>query len=137
MPRRGRPRSDAAARLTSQLSRRERQIVDVIYRLGSASVAEIVSGMPDPPTATAVRTLLRILEQKGHVRHRRDGLRHVYSPVVPASQANRGVLRHVVETFFEGSRARAMATLLELPMPLSDEELDRLEALIERARRRR
>lgn len=111
--------------------------MDVIYRLGSATVSEIADRLPDPPTKTAVRTMLRILERKGHLRHRMDGLRHVYSPVVPAEQANRSVLRQVVETFFQGSRARAMATLLELRTPLSDEELDRLRALIDRARRRR
>ena len=111
--------------------------MDVIYRLGSATVAEIAARLPNPPTATAVRTMLRILEQKGHLRHDLDGLRHVYSPVVPAEQANRSVLRDVVETFFQGSHTRAMATLLELRAPLSDEELDRLRALIDRARSRR
>jgi len=125
------------SRQASDFSRRERQIMDVIYRLGSATVAEIAARLPNPPTATAVRTMLRILEQKGHLRHDLDGLRHVYSPVVPAEQANRSVLRDVVETFFQGSHARAMATLLELRAPLSDEELDRLRALIDRARSRR
>jgi len=125
------------SRQASDFSRRERQIMDVIYRLGSATVAEIAARLPNPPTATAVRTMLRILEQKGHLRHDMDGLRHVYSPVVPAEQANRSVLRDVVETFFQGSHARAMATLLELRAPLSDEELDRLRALIDRARSRR
>jgi predicted transcriptional regulator len=131
-----RPAADPS-RLASLLSRRERQIMDVVYRLGRATVAEIAERLPDPPTATAVRTMLRILEQKGHLRHDRDGLRHVYRPVVPVEQATRSVLRHVVETFFRGSRSAAMATLLELPAPLSDEELDRLSALIERARKRR
>ena len=123
--------------LASHLSRRERQIMDAIYHQGSATVAEIASRLPDPPTATAVRTLLRILERKGHVRHEMDGLRHVYLPVVPLEQANRSILRHVVETFFHGSRSQAMATLLDLSTPLSDEELNRLGALIERARKRR
>lgn len=132
-----RRRPDSASRLAQDLSRRERQIMDVIYQLGSAPAAEIVQRLPDPPSATAVRTMLRILEKKGFLRHAQDGLRHVYSPVVPAKQANRGMLRHVVETFFNGSRSKAMATLLELPMPLSDEELDRLGALIDRARNRR
>lgn len=112
--------------------------MDVVYQLGGkATVAEIVQRLPDPPTATAVRTLLRILEQKGWLRHELDGLRHVYSPVVPARQANRSILRHVVETFFNGSRAQAMATLLELPTPLSEEELERMRTMIERARSRR
>jgi len=81
--------------------------------------------------------MLRILEQKGHLRHTVDGLRNVYAPVVPAEKANRGMLRHVVETFFQGSHAKAMATLLEAPSALSDDELDRLSAMIERARKRR
>ncbi len=117
-------------------SRRERQIMDAIYRLGRATVAEVAARLPDPPTHTAVRTMLRILERKGHVRHTVDGLRNVYAPIVPAEKANRGVLRQVVETFFEGSRAQAMAALLELQTPLSDDEMDRLRAMIERARRR-
>jgi predicted transcriptional regulator len=137
MPSASRRRADDGSRLATHLSRRERQIMDAVYHLGQATVAEITSRLPDPPTSTAVRTLLRILEQKGHLRHEQDGLRHVYSPVVPARQANRSVLRHVVETFFRGSRSQAMETLLELPMPLSDEELDRLEELIERARKKR
>jgi len=134
-PRRRQP--DASPRQSNGFSRRERQIMDVIYRLGSATVAEIAARLPDPPTATAVRTMLRILEKKGHVRHTLDGLRLVYSPAVPAEQANRGVLSQVVETFFQGSHARAMAALLELRTPLSDEELDRMRALIDRARGRR
>ena len=111
--------------------------MDILYRLGSATVAEIATRLPDPPTATAVRTMLRILESRGHVRHGTSGLRNVYEPVVPAEQANRSVLRHVVETFFQGSHAKAMATLLESPSKLSNEELDRMRALIDRARRRR
>lgn len=111
--------------------------MDAVYRLGSATVSEIAERLPEPPTNTAVRTMLRILEKKGHLRHRVDGLRNVYSPVVPAEKANRGALRDVVDTFFQGSSARAMATLLELKRPLSDEDLDRLQALIDGARGRR
>jgi BlaI family transcriptional regulator, penicillinase repressor len=136
MPPSRRPR-DASARPAHHFSRRERQIMDVVYRLETATVAEITARLPDPPTTTAVRTMLRILEEKGHLRHRMDGLRNVYAPVVPAEQANRSVLRHVVETFFQGSHAKAMATLLEAPATLSEDELDRLRALIDRARRRR
>jgi predicted transcriptional regulator len=131
--RRSRPSSRSAA----GFSRRERQIMDAIYVLGNATVAQIRDRLPDPPTSTAVRTLLRILEQKGHVRHTMDGLRLVYSPVVPVKQAHRNVLRHVVETFFQGSRSQAMAALLDLPTPLSDEDLVRMRALIDDARRRR
>jgi predicted transcriptional regulator len=137
MARRNVPRSDAASRLTSQLSRRERQIMDAIYRLGNGSASEIARHLPDPPTDTAVRTLLRILERKGYLRHTREGLRHVYSPVVPQQQANRTVLQHVLQNFFQGSRSQAMAALLDLPLPLADEELDRLSQMIERARKRR
>lgn len=137
MARRNVPRSDAASRLTSQLSRRERQIMDAIYRLGNGSASEIARHLPDPPTDTAVRTLLRILERKGYLRHTREGLRHVYSPVVPQQQANRTVLQHVLQNFFQGSRSQAMAALLDLPLPLADEELDRLGQMIERARKRR
>src|ERR1700752_5310033 len=123
--------ADDPSRLATQLSRRERQIMDFVYHLGRATVAEIAERLHDPPTATAVRTLLRILEQKGYLRHETAGLKHVYLPGVPAKQATRSVLKHVVETLFRGSRTDAMATLLELPPPLSDEELDRLSALIE------
>src|SRR5262245_38299625 len=111
--------------------------MDTIYRLGKATVAEIAKSLPKPPTETAVRTMLRILEQKGYLEHAQEGLRHVYSPVIPAHQANQTVLRHVVENFFGGSRSKAMATLLDLPGPLTDEELARLRELIDRARERR
>src|SRR5262245_24431657 len=129
--------ADDPSRLATHLSRRERQIMDVVYHLGRATVAEVAERLPEPPTATAVRTLLRILERKGYLVHDQDGLRHVYRPVVSAKQATRSVLQHVVETLFRGSRSAAMATLLELSTPLSDEELDRLRGLIERARSRR
>ena len=110
--------------------------MDIVYRMGRATVAEITARLPKPPTDTAVRTMVRILEQKGLLGHAQDGPRHVYSPTIPADQANRTALRHVVETFFGGSRSQAMATLLDLPMPLSEEELERLRALIERAKPR-
>ena len=129
--------TDPASRLTSHLSRRERQIMDAIYRVGGGSASEIARELPDPPSDTAVRTFLRILEQKGYLRHVQDGLRNVYSPVIPAHEANRTVLQHVVKTFFNGSRVQVMATLLDPSISLSDQELDRLSALIERARKRR
>ena len=111
--------------------------MDAIYRLGSGSASEIARELPDPPTDTAVRTFLRILEQKGYLKHAQDGLRNVYSPVVPRKQANRTVLQHMVNTFFNGSRFQVMATLLDPSVSLTDDELDRLGALIERARKRR
>ena len=120
-----------------ELSRRERQIVDVIYRLGRATAAEVTANLPDPPTSTAVRTMLRILEDTGHIRHEQEGVRFVYMPRLPREQARKSVLSHVVHTFFNGSPQQAMATLLDMsPADLSDEELDRLAQLIERARTR-
>lgn len=119
------------------LSRRERQIMDVVYRLGRATAADITREMPNPPSHTAVRTTLRILEGKGQLRHERDGARYVYHPVRPRARASRSMLRHVVRTFFEGSTARAMATLLDLaPGDLSSAELDRVAAMIDEARQR-
>ena len=121
----------------ANLSRRERQIMDVIYRLGRATAAEVTANLPDPPTSTAVRTMLRILEEKGQLKHEQDGVRYVYSPKVPREQARKSVLSHVVRTFFNGSPEQAMATLLDLsPRELSDADLERMAKLIEQARRR-
>src|SRR3954447_16757773 len=94
---------------STHLSRRERQIMDVVYRHGHATAAEIHHELPDPPVAAAVRTLLRILEEKGHLRHEKDGPRHVYYPTTPRSVAQRSAIRHLVGTFFDGSRAAAVA----------------------------
>ena len=119
------------------LSRRERQIMDVIYRRGSATVAEITAELPDPPTSTAVRTMLRILEDKGHIAHTRDGVRYVYKAVVDREKARESVITHVVRTFFNGSAEQAMATLIDKSGPeLTDVELTRLAAMIEKARKR-
>lgn len=121
----------------ADLSRRERQIMDVSYRLGRATAADIARDLPDPPSYTAVRTMLRILEEKGQVRHEREGMRYVYRPAIPRKQASRSALQHVIRTFFEGSAAGAMTTLIELSSATaSNDELDRLAALIEQARRR-
>jgi predicted transcriptional regulator len=118
------------------LSRRERQIVDVLYSRGRATAAEIQSALPDPPGYSAIRALLRILEQKGHIRHEQDGPRYVFLPRVPRQRARAAALRHLLETFFEGSAASAAMTLLDRSSHnLSDQELDRLEALIARARK--
>lgn len=119
------------------LSRRERQIMDVIYRRGSATAAEITEGLPDPPTSTAVRTMLRILEDKGHLKHDQDGLRYVYRAVIDREQAREAVITHVVRTFFGGSAKQAMATLLDRSgAELTDAELAGLAALIAKLRRR-
>lgn len=113
-----------------QLSRRERQIMDVVYRLGRATAAEVHALLPDPPHAAAVRTMLRILEDKGELRHEKEGPRHVYFPVTPREAARRSALGHLIGTFFGGSRAAAVAALLdddERPLtPAEREELDRV-----------
>jgi len=119
------------------LSRRERQIMDSIYRRGSATAAEITADLPDPPTSTAVRTMLRILEDKGHLTHEQDGLRYVYRAVIDREQARQSVISHVVKTFFDGSAEQAMATLIDRSgSELSDDELARLAGLIAKARKR-
>lgn len=118
------------------LTRRERQIMDVIYARGRATVAEVLEGLEDPPGYNSVRTLLRLLEEKGKLRHEESGLRYVYIPTVTREKARRSALHNVIETFFSGSTEEAIATLLDLHdakrRPL---ELDRIEALIDRARR--
>lgn len=119
------------------LSRRERQIMDVVYRRGSATAAEITADLPNPPTSTAVRTMLRILEDKGHLTHEPDGVRFVYRAVVDRQQARESVISHVIRTFFDGSAEQAMATLIDRSgSDLTDAELARLAGLIAKARKR-
>src|SRR5256885_10489858 len=110
----------------AQLSRRERQIMDVIYRRGRATAAEVLDDIPDPPSYSAVRALLRLLEEKGHVRHEQDGPRYIYTPIVNRDRARRSALKHVVRTFFDGSATDAVAALLDGEGKLDDTELDRL-----------
>jgi predicted transcriptional regulator len=118
------------------LSRRERQIMDVIYRLGQATAQDVVDNLADPPSYSAVRGLLRILEEKGHVKHRPDGPRYVYHPTVPRDKARESALKQVVRTFFQDSPEEAVAALLDMSAAkLSDDELNRLAELIERARK--
>jgi BlaI family penicillinase repressor len=117
------------------LSRRERQILDALYRAGRATVAEIREEIPRAPSYSAVRTLLKILEDKGHARHEDDGTRYVYMPIVERERARRSAMRHVLNTFFEGSATQAILTLLhEDSKRLSREDWDRLTEMIERAR---
>ena len=117
----------------TQLGRRERQIVEVLYRLGKASVAEVLAELPDPPSYSAVRGMLALLEDKGHVRHKRDGMRYIYMPPVAPAKARRSALRQLVSTFFEGSPTAAAAALLEMAgEPLSAGEREQLSALIDR-----
>ncbi len=115
-----------------QLSRRERQIMDIIYRLGEATAAEVMENLPDPPSYSAVRALMRILEEKTHLRHRQEGPRYVYTPTVPLDAAKQSALKHVLSTFFEGSVSQAVAALLDLGRgDLTDAELERLARLID------
>jgi predicted transcriptional regulator len=122
--------------LSNDLSRRERQIMDAVYRLGKATAAEIREAIPDPPTYTAIRTHLGILHEKGHVRYESDGARYVYEPVVPKDEMGKSAIDGVLRTFFEGSVERVVATLLDRDeTQLTPEQLDRLAEIIEQARR--
>lgn len=117
------------------LSRRERQIMDVLYTSGRSTAAEVQTAMPDPPSYSAVRAMLRILEEKGHVRHEQDGPRYVYLPTVGRDSAKRSALQHMLRTFFDGSAEQAIAALLDhSSAKLSDDELERLARLIDQAR---
>ena len=116
------------------LSRRERQILDILYARGSATAAEVKDSLPDPPSYSAVRALLRILEEKGHARHETEGTRYVYLPSVPRESARTSALSRIVQTFFDGSAAQAAAALVDSGS-LSDDDLTRLSEMIERARK--
>lgn len=112
-------------------SRRERQIMDILFRRGKASAAEVMDELPGSPSYSTVRTQLRVLEDKGHVRHDDDGIRYVYMPAEPRTVASKSALRHLVETFFDGSAERAVAALLGGEAArLSGDELDRIAALV-------
>ena len=118
------------------LTRRERQIMDVLYKLERATVAEVLRKLADQPSYSTVRAQLRMLEEKGHVRHEEHGLRYVYVPTVPRDVARRSALRHLVETFFEGSAENLVATLLGGEISrISREELDRLARLFTKDRK--
>ena len=120
--------------MQSSLSRRERQIMDAIYRLERATAAEVMDAIPDPPSYSAVRAMLRVLEEKGHLKHEQDGPRYVFSPVVARDTARRSALKHLVRTFFDGSTEGAVAALLQAEGKLSRAELERLSGLIEKAK---
>ena len=118
-----------------RLSNRERQIMDVLYRVGQATAAEVMEELPDPPSYSAVRATLRILEEKGQVRHEEEGPRYVFRPAVARDRAKRTAVRHLVSTFFGGSPEAAMATLLdESASKLSDSDVERLKKLIDEAK---
>ena len=117
------------------LSRRERQIMDSVYRRGKATAAEVMADLPEAPSYSAVRTMLRLLEEKGHLQHELDGPRYVYLPTVARENARVDALKHLVSTFFNGSAEQAMAALLEISdSNLSDDQLSRLQQMIEDAR---
>ncbi len=118
------------------LSRRERQIVDILYAQGRATAAEVQAALPEPPSYSAVRAMLRILEDKGHVRHEQDGPRYIYKPTLPRDNAKKSAMRHMLHTFFDGSAEQAISALLDdHSARLSDAELDRLAGLIAQARK--
>ncbi len=116
------------------LSRREREMMNIIFRAGKATATEVMEGLADPPSYSAVRAMLRVLEDKGHVRHEQDGQRYVYLPTVAREKARKAALAHLVKTFFDGSVERAVTALLDSGGRLTDEEYDRLARLIKRAR---
>jgi predicted transcriptional regulator len=118
------------------LTRREREIMDILYRRGRATAHEVLADLADAPSYSAVRALLRLLEERGHVKHAEDGPRYVYAPAVARGDARKSALAHVVKTFFAGSVGEAIATLVESSRSkLSREELDRLSDLIDRAKK--
>jgi BlaI family transcriptional regulator, penicillinase repressor len=117
------------------LSRRERQIMDILYQRGKASANDVRDAMPDAPSYSAVRAMLRVLEEKGHVKHQEEGMKYVYAPVVAAGKAKRSAVKHVMDTFFQGSAEQIVAALLDVSSNrLTREELDRMAALIEKAK---
>ena len=123
-------------KIDEHLSRRERQIMEIIYRLGQATAAEVMENLPNPPSYSAVRAMLRLLEQKGYVRHEQDGPRYVFKPMLAREKARRSALKQMLQTFFDGSTGEAVAALLDLSRRrMSKEELDQLSQLIEEAKK--
>ena len=126
----------AKKRTPQELGRRERQILDIVFRLGEASVADVLAEMHDPPAYDSVRTMIRLLESKRLLRHRREGNKYVYSPTQSHKTASRSALQHLMKTFFKSSVADTLAAAIDLKSDnLSDEELDRLESMIAQARK--
>jgi BlaI family penicillinase repressor len=118
------------------LSRRERQILEILYQRGKASASEVREAMEDAPSYSAVRTLLRVLEEKGHVRHRAEGMRYVYTPTLARDKVKRSAVKHVLNTYFRGSPEEIVAALLDVSSTrLTSEELDRMAEMIEKARK--
>jgi predicted transcriptional regulator len=126
----------SSRRAPAQLSRRERQIMDVLYRHGRATAMQVRDELPGDPSYSTVRTQLRVLEEKGHVRHDAEGLRYVYAPAVPRHAARRSALKHLVNTFFDGSVEQAVSALLGSDgARLTEDELQRIAALVAKARK--
>jgi predicted transcriptional regulator len=120
----------------AHLSRRERQIMDVIYQQGRATAAEVLENMPNPPSYSAVRAMLRLLEDKGFVRHEQDGPRYVYLPTLSRDKARQSAMKQLLQTFFDDSAEQAVAALIDMSRrKMSDAELDRLSRLIDEARK--
>ena len=118
------------------MSRRERQIMDIVYEMKEASALQVLERLPSPPGYSAVRALLRVLEQTGHLAHRQDGPRYIYSPLLPREKARRSALSHLMQTFFDGSTEDVVAALLDISEDsLSEEDYRRLTGLIEKARK--
>lgn len=117
------------------LSRRERQIMDILYQRGKASASDVREAMPDPPSYSAVRAMLRVLEEKGHVKHQAEGLKYVYVPTVARDKAKRSAVKHLLDTFFKESPEQVVAALLDVSATrLTREELDRMSEMIEKAK---
>ena len=117
------------------LSRRERQIIDIIYTIGEATVSQVLQQMPEPPSYTTVRTLMRLLEEKGHLKHKQDGPRYIYGPTVPKTKAQQSALHQLMDTFFNNSPTQTVAALLDLESTkLSEDEIRELETLLKQAK---
>ena len=118
------------------LSRRERQIMDILYQRGKSSASEVREAIPNAPSYSAVRAMLRVLEEKGHIEHKAEGLRYVYLPTVPRDKAKRSAMKHLLNTFFNDSPEQIVAALLDAGSTrLTHEELDRMAAMIEKAKK--
>ena len=118
----------------TNLSRRERQIMDAVYRLGRATATDVLAQIPEPPSYSAVRAMLRVLENKGHLRHVLEGKSYVYYPTLARTRASRSALQNMLRTFFDGSTEKAVAALLDMSADLTDDEFARLSRLIDQAR---